>query len=97
MIFTNIWDLLKDMHDSGSSDILCADRVDGILGYGWVCQQTEKVWAISFANVSRTGNLKGPQNSILLKEYFSTAESRRKILELLTKLPCLQGVNDANL
>lgn len=90
MIFSNIWDLLEDMRASGSTNILCADGVDGVVGFGWVCQDTEKVWAISMANTSRTGNLQGRENSVLLQQYLSTAENRRKIVELLDTAPYLQ-------
>lgn len=97
MIFTNIWDLLKDMHASGSHNLLCADGVDGILGFGWVCQDTEKVWAISLANVARTGNQADIKDVRILKAYIANCDGRRKIVEMLDILFTNSETTNANL
>lgn len=85
MIFTNIWDLLNDMRSHGSKNIICADGVDGVLGYGWVCQDTEKVWAISFSDFIKTVS-QHEEHLEVLTQYFSSAENRRNIRDLLDKL-----------
>ena len=96
MIFTNIWDLLKDMYASGSTNILCADGAEGV-GFGWVCQETEKVWTISLPNFSRTGNQANIKDVKILKSYMCSSAGREKIVEMLDILFTESKDNNANL
>lgn len=96
MKFDNIWDLLKDMKNSGSIEILCADGVDGP-GFGWVCQVTGRVWAISSVDVGRTGNQASVKDVKILRAYLSNAEGRKKVAEMVDILFTDDGEANANL
>ena len=90
MLFTNIWELLKDMRLHGSGNIICADSPPY---YGWVDQKTEREWKIALWDAFNTLRLADPISVKMVSESFNLADSRKQLVGLLDKLPCMERLN----
>jgi hypothetical protein len=90
MIYDNIWELLCDMKLNNSGEILCADQLT-CLSFGWVDQNTERVWEIKLQDVKLSIEDIGDEDTVAkVIKHFSTPGGRSKILELLNDLPHLE-------